>query len=71
MITWILLGGAPGEEVEEDETVALINELLDTRIRPTVQEDGGDIRFVVSSNFSLHFTCKNLYLIRLIFLTGI
>jgi len=31
---------------EEDETVALIKELLDSRIRPTVQEDGGDIRFV-------------------------
>lgn len=28
---------------EDDETVALIKELLDTRIRPTVQEDGGDI----------------------------
>jgi len=28
---------------DDDETVALIKELLDTRIRPTVQEDGGDI----------------------------
>jgi Fe-S cluster biogenesis protein NfuA len=40
---------AAGEEPEgeeEDETVALIKELLDSRIRPTVQEDGGDIRFV-------------------------
>jgi len=26
--------------------VQAIKELLDTRIRPTVQEDGGDIRFV-------------------------
>jgi len=31
---------------EEDETVLLIKELLDSRIRPTVQEDGGDIQFV-------------------------
>lgn len=30
---------------EEDETVSLIKELLDSRIRPTVQEDGGDIVF--------------------------
>ena len=33
---------------EDDETVALIKELLDTRIRPTVQEDGGDIVYMVS-----------------------
>lgn len=26
----------------------MIKELLDTKIRPTVQEDGGDIHFVVS-----------------------
>ena len=32
---------------EDDETVAMIKELLDTRIRPTVQEDGGDIVFMV------------------------
>lgn len=36
---------------EDDETVAMIKELLDTRIRPTVQEDGGDIVFMVC-----HFT---------------
>ena len=30
---------------EDDEVVAMIKELLDTRIRPTVQEDGGDIIF--------------------------
>lgn len=31
-------------EVNEDdsETVQMIKELLDTRIRPTVQEDGGN-----------------------------
>eukprot|EP00039_Didymoeca_costata_P001044 m.49218 g.49218 ORF g.49218 m.49218 type:complete len:272 (+) comp10604_c0_seq2:173-988(+) len=28
---------------DEDEVVMLIKELLDTRIRPSVQEDGGDI----------------------------
>jgi len=28
---------------DDDEVVLLIKELLDTRIRPTVQEDGGDI----------------------------
>ena len=32
---------------EDDETVAMIKELLDTRIRPTVQEDGGDIIYMV------------------------
>jgi len=30
---------------DEDEVVLMIKELLDTRIRPTVQEDGGDIIF--------------------------
>ena len=34
------------KEEEEDETVMLIKELLETRIRPTVQEDGGDITYV-------------------------
>ncbi|EOB06152.1 NFU1 iron-sulfur cluster scaffold-like protein, mitochondrial, partial [Anas platyrhynchos] len=32
---------APSEE--DDEVVLMIKELLDTRIRPTVQEDGGDV----------------------------
>lgn len=31
---------------DDDDTVQMIKELLDTRIRPTVQEDGGDIVFV-------------------------
>ncbi|KAL2916929.1 hypothetical protein HK105_203361 [Polyrhizophydium stewartii] len=31
---------------EDSETVAMIKELLDTRIRPTIQEDGGDIEYV-------------------------
>eukprot|EP00899_Mesostigma_viride_P023539 jgi/Mesvir1/436/Mv11317-RA.1 len=30
---------------DDDEVVALIKELLDTRIRPAVQEDGGDILY--------------------------
>ncbi|RXG56854.1 NFU1 iron-sulfur cluster scaffold-like protein, mitochondrial [Armadillidium vulgare] len=34
-----------GNEDEDSDTVAMIKELLDTRIRPTVQEDGGDIFF--------------------------
>ncbi|XP_068232158.1 NFU1 iron-sulfur cluster scaffold homolog, mitochondrial-like [Palaemon carinicauda] len=34
-----------GGDDEDDETVAMIKELLDTRIRPTVQEDGGDVLF--------------------------
>lgn len=38
-------GAAQGSE-GEDETVAMIRELLDTRIRPTVQEDGGDVIFM-------------------------
>ena len=29
----------------DSETVAMIKELLDTRIRPTIQEDGGDIEY--------------------------
>ena len=32
---------------DDDETVIMIKELLDTRIRPTVQEDGGDIIYIV------------------------
>ena len=46
--------GANGPPVEEDslaasdddsEVVAMIKELLETRIRPAIQEDGGDIEF--------------------------
>ena len=35
-------------EIYEDDsdTVAMIKELLDSRIRPTVQEDGGDIIYM-------------------------
>jgi len=31
---------------DDDEVVAMIKELLEARIRPAVQEDGGDIRYV-------------------------
>ena len=31
---------------EDEEIVDLISEIMDTRIRPTVQEDGGDVVFV-------------------------
>uniref|UniRef100_A0A3P8WFZ2 NFU1 iron-sulfur cluster scaffold homolog, mitochondrial n=1 Tax=Cynoglossus semilaevis TaxID=244447 RepID=A0A3P8WFZ2_CYNSE len=30
---------------DDDEVVSMIKELLDTRIRPTVQEDGGDVLY--------------------------
>lgn len=30
----------------DSETVAFIKEIIETRIRPTVQEDGGDIEFI-------------------------
>ena len=31
---------------DDDEVVAMIKELIEARIRPAVQEDGGDIRYV-------------------------
>jgi NFU1 iron-sulfur cluster scaffold homolog, mitochondrial len=31
---------------DDDEVVAMIKELIESRIRPAVQEDGGDIRYV-------------------------
>ncbi|KAJ1342923.1 hypothetical protein BSLG_002580 [Batrachochytrium salamandrivorans] len=31
---------------EDSETVAMIKELLESRIRPTIQEDGGDIEYM-------------------------
>jgi len=40
------LGGGSTEIYDDDdEIVATIKELLDTRIRPVVQEDGGDIKY--------------------------
>jgi Fe-S cluster biogenesis protein NfuA len=37
--------GAGAEEAADDETVTRIKELLDTRVRPAVAMDGGDITF--------------------------
>lgn len=57
---WIFCAGEPlflDEEMQaasdttimddDSEVVAMIKELLDTRIRPSVQEDGGDIQYRV------------------------
>jgi Fe-S cluster biogenesis protein NfuA len=38
-------GGAAPVDGEEDEVVAQIKELLETRVRPAVAQDGGDIIF--------------------------
>ncbi|CAB1319776.1 unnamed protein product [Coregonus sp. 'balchen'] len=35
----------PAPSDDDDEVIAMIKELLDTRIRPTVQEDGGDVLY--------------------------
>ena len=52
---------ATDENMKEDdkETVELIKELLDSRIRPTVQEDGGDVFYVVF--ISIIFKFKTIY----------
>jgi Fe-S cluster biogenesis protein NfuA len=36
---------APGSDEEDDEVVSQIKELLETRVRPAVAQDGGDIIF--------------------------
>ena len=38
-------GDAAGEDSDDDELVSQIKELLDTRVRPAVAQDGGDIIF--------------------------
>lgn len=35
----------PADSNNDSEVVALIKEMLDTRIRPAIQDDGGDIEF--------------------------
>ncbi|KAJ3347415.1 hypothetical protein HDU83_002120 [Entophlyctis luteolus] len=35
---------------EDSEVVAMIKELLDTRIRPTIQDDGGDVEYMGFDN---------------------
>ena len=37
---------------DDSEVVAMIKELLETRIRPAVMEDGGDIVFKVQHNYT-------------------
>lgn len=46
---------SPDTAIQEDdsEVVAMIKELLETRIRPAVQEDGGDIVFKARSHRKL------------------
>lgn len=43
----VMTGLAPNEQTdsEDDEIIAQIKELLDTRVRPAVAQDGGDIVF--------------------------
>lgn len=50
----------PNMSEEDAETAELIKELLDTKIRPTVQEDGGDVIYVVSKSLVNNFL--NMYL---------
>lgn len=38
-------GNEPSEPIEEDELSAQIRELIETRVRPMVAQDGGDIVF--------------------------
>ncbi len=43
----VVTGGAPeGDGAGDDELVARIKDLIDTRVRPAVAMDGGDITFV-------------------------
>lgn len=41
---------------DDSETVAMIKELLETRIRPAVQDDGGDI---VYKGFDLYVSVSH------------
>ena len=55
-----------------DQVVLMIKELIDTRIRPSVQEDGGDIKFIKFVNGIVHLQMqvllmKNEYELSLIF----
>ncbi|KXJ20680.1 NFU1 iron-sulfur cluster scaffold-like, mitochondrial [Exaiptasia diaphana] len=49
---------------DDDETVAMIKELLDTRIRPTVQEDGGDIIFVGFEDGVVKLKMQELFILK-------
>lgn len=50
-------GHAQGDG-EEDEVVQQIKELLDTRVRPTVAQDGGDITFHGFDNGVVYLTMR-------------
>ena len=45
---------------DDSEVVAMIKELLETRIRPAVMEDGGDIVFKVCDTLLPHQSCLEL-----------
>lgn len=58
---------------DDSEVVAMIKELLETRIRPAVMEDGGDIVFKVLQRLvsivtisSMHFTLHTVWLVCLL-----
>ena len=52
----------PTAEEEDDEIVAQIKELLETRVRPAVAADGGDIIFEAFSDgvvyLQMHGSCS-------------
>ena len=57
----VLRRAAPAEGETADgrsEVVAQIKELLETRVRPAVAQDGGDITFRGSRTVSFICTCK-------------
>ena len=41
----ILVDVKKEKELDDDETIAKIKDVLDTKIRPAVARDGGDIKF--------------------------
>ena len=45
-VYWILIIDDGEVDPNDSETIQFIKEVLGSRIRPTVQEDGGDVRFV-------------------------
>lgn len=55
-------GGEPAFDGADAETVGQIRELLDTRVRPAVAQDGGDIEFRGFENgivmLQLHGSCQ-------------
>ena len=58
----------------DDEVVATIKELLATRVRPSVQEDGGDIFYVGFDPIKVcfpFFDCSYFTFIRIVFITAI